>query len=297
MAADPHLKQVVTKTFELGMRGVYGDFYKWNATIFNTKNYDDIQFVAAGTSGGGYFKNFGVTERKGLEGSLSAKKDKWSYGANYTYLEATYQSQETLNGNFNNSGQAVTGVERLSDATAGDSQANLEAYTNSKALYTPSSRNITVEKGDHIPLIPKHVGKLFVAYDFNDKFKIGGDALLISGSYVRGNENNEHQPGTVTYDCSSAIASSGATLSTAPALVGAAYTGNTINTCGSNGIYKANSGTFKGVGKVAGYAIYNIFASYEVKPKITFFGRVNNLFDKEYNTAGQLGQDPFRDHT
>jgi len=298
MASDPPLKQVVTKTFELGMRGVYGDIYKWNATVFNTKNYDDIQFVAAGTSGGGYFKNFGVTERKGLEGSLSAKKDKWSYGANYTYLEATYQSQETLNGNFNNSGQAVTGVERLSDATAGATEADLQAYgsvsgTSSKALYTPNSRNITVEKGDHIPLIPKHVGKLFAAYDISDKFKVGGDALLISGSYVRGNENNEHQPGTVTYDCSSAIASSGATLSTETSLAGAAYAGNTINTCGSNGIYKANSGTFKGVGKVAGYAIYNIFASYEVKPKITFFGRVNNLFDKEYNTAGQLGQDPF----
>ena len=289
MAADPHLKQVVTKTFELGMRGVYGNIYKWNATVFNSKNYDDIQFIAAGSSGGGYFKNFGVTERKGLEGSFSAKKDKWSYGANYTYLEATYQSEETLNGNFNNSGQAVTGVERLSDASAGNTATQIRAYATTKALYTPNSRNITLEKGDHIPLIPKHIGKLFTAYDFSDKFKIGADALLISGSYVRGNENNEHQPGTVTYDCSNAIATSGAILSTAANTTAPGQ----ANTCASSGDGQANQGTFRGVGKIAGYAIYNIFASYEVKPKFTFFGRVNNLLDKEYNTAGQLGQDPF----
>lgn len=44
--------------------------------------------------------------------------------------------------------------------------------------------------------------------------------------------------------------------------------------------------------KTDGYAIVNLRASYRFNDRIQVFGRVNNLFDSEYETFGLLGEDP-----
>ena len=74
--ADPPLEQVITRAVETGFRGVY-PFNKfnvnWSSIGYLTKNYDDIIFVSSGTGlSSGYFKNFGETQRLGLDFSLNA---------------------------------------------------------------------------------------------------------------------------------------------------------------------------------------------------------------------------------
>jgi outer membrane receptor protein involved in Fe transport len=279
MATDPDLKQVVSKTWEGGVRGRFGDGYRYSATVFDTVNHDDIMFVSTGASSG-YFKNFGQTERKGFEGAFSGKIEKLKYAVNYTYLDATYQSSETLPGSYNNSGQSVSGVGRWSESKPTSS-------TSSYNKFTPTARDIAITPGNKIPLIPTNILKLSTAYDFNDQFSLGGDAILIDGSFVRGNENNQHQPGTVSYSCADAITASGAKVSSD----GTTYTDPSTaqKICGSG----TDSGTFRGAGKTAGYGLVNLFASYKPHSEWTIFGRVNNVFDKEYYTAGTLGSDPF----
>ncbi|MGH8742708.1 MAG: TonB-dependent receptor, partial [Burkholderiales bacterium] len=45
--SDPPLKQVVSKTWEAGMRGQWQRL-SWNAALFRTKSQDDIQFLSSG---------------------------------------------------------------------------------------------------------------------------------------------------------------------------------------------------------------------------------------------------------
>ncbi len=73
MAGDPPLKQVVAKTFEIGMRGTALSELQWNLGVFRANNYDDILFVADNPSGFGYFRNFGQTRRQGVEAGLSGR--------------------------------------------------------------------------------------------------------------------------------------------------------------------------------------------------------------------------------
>ncbi len=46
-------------------------------------------------------------------------------------------------------------------------------------------------------------------------------------------------------------------------------------------------------GRVPGYAVFNLDARYQYTRQLMFFGRINNLFDKEYETLGVLGENFF----
>ena len=212
MAGDPPLKQVVAKTWEAGLRGRLSDELAWNAGVFTTENHNDIQFIAANTSEG-YFSNVGKTRRRGVETGLYGKSGALSFGGNYTYLDATYQSDMELNGVFNSSND---------------------------------DGKIDVKKGDRIPLMPRNMLKLYADYQVTDKFQIGVNTNTVSSTYARGNENNDHD---------------------------------------SQNAYDQ--------GKIAGYTVVNLSASYEIQPKWTLFGRVLNVFDRDYETAALLGQNPF----
>ncbi len=161
MAGDPALKQVITQNWETGFRGMLPGKVNWSLGYFNILNTNDIQFVAARTSGYGYFKNFGKTQRQGIEASLYRRVEDWSIGANYTYLDATYQSTELLNSEFN-------------------SAANADGA-------------ITVNPGNHIPLTPKHTFKTYVDYQLTKEWGTNLNIIGFSQSFVRGNENNNQQ--------------------------------------------------------------------------------------------------------
>ncbi|MEJ0100592.1 MAG: TonB-dependent receptor [Pseudomonadota bacterium] len=171
MAGDPPLHQVVTGTIEAGLRGVATSWLSWSAGVFRADNRHDIMFVADDTSGFGYFRNFGKTRRQGVELGAKAQVGAWTFGANYTYLDATYRSDETLLGEGNSTNDGGAGFE-------GD---------------------IDVESGDRIPLVPKQMFKAFAAWQILPQLSVNADVLTSTGMIARGNENNTHQPDGVYY--------------------------------------------------------------------------------------------------
>ncbi len=98
MAGDPPLDQVRTRTYEAGLRAVQSNSIKWNVGVFRADNRDDIMFVADDQSGFGYFKNFGKTRRQGVEAGASGSIGPVTLGANVTFLDATYRSEEEVGG-------------------------------------------------------------------------------------------------------------------------------------------------------------------------------------------------------
>jgi outer membrane receptor protein involved in Fe transport len=174
MAGDPPLKQVVTQTWEAGFRGQAPWHIDWHLGYFHAENKNDIMFVADNQAGFGYFKNFGKTQRQGLEVSLDRKVDDLSIGANYTYLDATYQSNEIVNGTANSTAVLTNNLGDLSGT-------------------------INIKPGNKIPLIPAHSFKTYLDYQVTPEWGANVNVMGFSGVFARGNENNAHQPNGTTY--------------------------------------------------------------------------------------------------
>ncbi len=171
MQADPFLEQVVTNTFEAGVRGRFGNGIRWTASAFRADNKDDILFVSTGTSAG-YFTNFGKTRRQGLELGVNGAHGKLAWYANYAYIRATFEDEACLLGENNSSrGQ--------SPECASDDE-------------------IRVEKGDKLPGVPEHQLKVGLDIRPIERLTLGVDMTLFGSQYARGNENNEHEAGTFT---------------------------------------------------------------------------------------------------
>jgi outer membrane receptor protein involved in Fe transport len=113
--------------------------------------------------------------------------------------------------------------------------------------------NILVQPGDRIPLIPKNTGRLVLDYDVTPQWNIGGNVIAASGSYLHGDENNANQAG------------------------------------GTN----AAGAYVSGSGWISGYTVVNLQSTYHITRHVQFFGRLVNLFDKQYATAGFLTSSSF----
>jgi outer membrane receptor protein involved in Fe transport len=174
MAGDPPLAQVITRTVELGVHGRLGQT-AWNAGLFNAINRDDILFVADNQAGFGYFKNFGKTRRRGLELGADGALGKLKLGAHYTWLDASYQSAETVDGASNSSNDAALAGVRGVDGVIG------------------------VSPGARIPLIPRQLFKLNADYPVSAALTLNAGLLATGRSNARGNENGAHQPDGVVY--------------------------------------------------------------------------------------------------
>ena len=57
----------------------------------------------------GYFQNAAKTLRQGVEAKLTFKRDRWNAYANYTFIDATYQSPLTLQSPNNPASDPATG--------------------------------------------------------------------------------------------------------------------------------------------------------------------------------------------
>lgn len=237
---DPYLKQVMSTTTEIGARGTWGKKSSWNIAIFNTDLKDDILFVGSPVSNQmGYFTNFGATRRQGIELGTSFVEDRFKFDINYTYLMATYQSSARLRNNANSTSQF--------DVTNLGSLSNRFSYQ--------------VDPGDQLPGVPNHQLKFGLEYYITPNFDVDINANAFSSAYVRGNENNEHKPGSVV----SVVDSVGTT----------------------------ETRTFLNSGKIPAYAVFHLQARYKPRKDITLFVKVNNVFDKTYYTAGSLATNPF----
>ncbi len=164
-AADPHLDMIVSRTWEGGVRGKLFEGLNWNASVYRTENSNDIQFIASSVSGFGYFKNVGDTKRQGLELGLNGKVNRFSFAANYGFVDATFQS-DFIVGSIANSAADGAG-------------------------------QIAVSKGDKIPGIPRHTFKVRLGYQITPDWTVGSNIVMASGQYARGDENNQDVNGKV----------------------------------------------------------------------------------------------------
>jgi outer membrane receptor protein involved in Fe transport len=161
MAGDPPLRQVVTRTWEAGIRGTLHGAH-WNAGVFRATNDDDILFVADNAAGFGYFRNFGRTRRQGVELGLDGHTGGVALSVHYTYLAATFASGETVNGPANSSADA--------------------------------DGNIAIRPGDRLPLMPRHVFKARAEWRVSAAWSAELGMVAVSDATARGNENGLHRP-------------------------------------------------------------------------------------------------------
>jgi outer membrane receptor protein involved in Fe transport len=234
MQADPFLKQVVTRTLELGARGQAASL-SWNAAVFSANNTDDILFIGVGNSSRGYFQNFGKTRREGIELGISQSLERVNWRAGYNYVKATYQTSACLLSEGNSS--------------RGQSTACLGTTGTEDDL-------IHVQAGNRIPHIPLHSLKLGADVRVTEGWTLLADVVSYSSQFVRGNENNAHQAGSATD-------------------------------------LQSNTRTFLGAGEIKAYTLLNLGTRVKVGSAWEVFGRINNVFDKKYATAGALAENPF----
>jgi len=224
LAGDPPLQQVVTRTVEAGLRGGVEGKWNWNAGWFRADNRQDLLFVASEQTGFGYFKNFGKTRRQGMKFDVNGQLWRVGLGSSYTFLDATFQSPEEVNGSSNST--------------------NEEALEGLRGVEGP----IEINPGAQIPLIPQHMFKAFANLQATTKLSLDFGLVALSGAYARGNENNLHQPDGEFY---------------------------------------------LGSGRSPAYSVVNLGARYQVTRWLQLFAQVNNLFDRQYFTAAQLGPTGF----
>ncbi|CAN4269698.1 CirA Outer membrane receptor proteins, mostly Fe transport [Methylophilaceae bacterium] len=167
MAGDPPLQQVVAKTFEGGVRGKLGQDTRWSLGAYRAVNHNDLQFIASGTTGAGYFDNVGKTRRQGLDFALNSKLGNFSWAAGYSLIDATYQTPFAIASEANSSRVDITenGITRTV---------------------------IQVSKGDKMAGIAKHQFKLRGQWQATPNWSIGTTGVAFSDQYARGNENNKH---------------------------------------------------------------------------------------------------------
>lgn len=133
-------------------------------------------------------------------------------------------------------------------------------------------QQITVHPGDRMPGVPLHNLNFNFGYDVTDKWRIGLTAVVHSDAFVRGNENNKHKAGPATP-------------------ISGPFCTDPVS--GATGQWCSVDRADFGSGKTAGYAVFNLRTSYKLAPEWTLGLQINNLFDKEYASAGRLGLNAF----
>ena len=173
LTADPPLKQVVSKTFELGLRGELASLSQtqhlnWSFGLYHATNEDDIIPVTSAVSQGrGFFQNAGETRRQGIEAGIQYQETRWSAYANYALVDATFRTPLVL------------------------SSPN---SPNSAAFECPDSDDalcIQVNKGDHLPGVPMHRFKAGIDYWITSKWRFGADLTAASDQVFFGDEGND----------------------------------------------------------------------------------------------------------
>lgn len=221
LAGDPPLDQVVTRTVETGLRGELEGRLRWDLGWFHTVNHQDLLFVASGQTGFGYFRNFGRTRREGMKGSFQGRFRRLGVGANYTLLNAIFDSPERVGGTGNSTNDgAIPGLEGA----------------------------IEIDPGAQIPLIPRHLLNAFADLQATSRLTLHAGLVGTSQAFARGNENNRHQP---------------------------------------DGRY------YLGQGVSPRYTVVSAGGRYRLLRGVELFVQIQNLFNRRYSTAAQLGHTGF----
>ena len=163
LVGDPNLQQVITYTFEAGLRGQFNvaqGLVNWTVGGFHALNTNDIIAVSSPIPGHEFFQNAGNTLRQGIEANVNYKQDRWNVYANYTYVDATFQNALTLQSPFN--------------------------------PFADANGNISVVPGDHLTGIPNFRFKLGAEYQVTKPWKVGADLNVVGSQWLVGDESNQN---------------------------------------------------------------------------------------------------------
>jgi iron complex outermembrane receptor protein len=165
LVADPPLKQVVSHTYEAGLRGtslLAPDLkLTWKLGGFRTDSENDILAIASALQGRGYYANVPGTRRQGIEANAGLQADRWSLYASYTRVDATFRFAGTL-------------------ASPNNPAANADG-------------DILVRPGNRIPLIPRDQLKAGFDYRLTPEWKVGADVVAFSSQFYAGDEGNQNR--------------------------------------------------------------------------------------------------------
>jgi iron complex outermembrane recepter protein len=165
LVSDPSLKQVVSRTYETGLRGhsavATDSMIDWKLGAFLTNNTDDIVSQPSRlVPGYGYYLNAGKTRRQGVDAYFQYRTTDWSAYTTLAYVDATYQSKLTLT-----------------------SANNPDADANGTTFVTP---------GNKIPGISPLQFKLGGDYKMTSAWTLGGDVIANSSQYYVGDDSNKN---------------------------------------------------------------------------------------------------------
>ena len=107
---NPNLNPQKSRNYEVGYKGILGKKFRADIALFYIEVEDEIvPFQLAGQVGRNYFRNAGLSERKGLELGLTYKilAGLTAY-FNYTYSDFQYKSYQTTAGKFD--GNMLPGI-------------------------------------------------------------------------------------------------------------------------------------------------------------------------------------------
>jgi iron complex outermembrane recepter protein len=177
LTADPPLKQVVSRTFELGLRGNLASWgsekLEWTAGVFRTENQDDIIAIASTSNGRGYFSNAGDTLRQGVELGARYRNRRMMAYANYAFIDATFRTANIFASPDNPSAdEDICDLDPSADAD--------------------EAACIQVNSGDRLPGVPRHRFKAGFDYWLTTKWKFGADLIAASDQVFFGDEGNDN---------------------------------------------------------------------------------------------------------
>lgn len=167
--ADPPLRQVVARTWELGASGRFaaaGWQATWLVSAYRADSRDEIRRVASGVRGRAFFQNLGDARRQGIELSFTAERGGLRVAANYAFSDATNRSPVRI-------------------AAHGNPAADEDGA-------------ITLQPGDQLPGVPRHTANLNLDYAGKAgtwrRFSVGGTLAARSSQILLGDESNRAAP-------------------------------------------------------------------------------------------------------
>jgi outer membrane receptor protein involved in Fe transport len=149
LQSDPFLEQVVSRTFEAGLRWHSGAA-ALSVSLYRSANRNDILFLSAASTQQGYFSNFARTLHQGLDLAASKRFGKLDTRFSYNYLEALFDAH----------GRLFTGA-----------------------------ADVSITRGTRIAGLPRHTFKLGLDWKPWPALTIGADAQAISSLVTHGNED------------------------------------------------------------------------------------------------------------
>ena len=162
LVSDPPLNQVVSKTWQAGVRGaalVLDGHLDWRLGGYRSDNDNDIVATASALQGRGSYANVPRTRRQGIEAEINFKSDRWMAYASASEVEATYRFAGAL--------------------------------PSPNSPFADANGNVAVTSGDRIGGIPPGRYKAGVDYNLTRTITIGADVLSVSEQRRVGDESNQ----------------------------------------------------------------------------------------------------------